>query len=51
MQAKQDVEGAVKLMQEAVRLDDKCDLALETLASLEVQRYIVYKISIKVPFP
>jgi len=39
LQWKQDIEGAVKLIREAVRLDDKCDFAYETLATLEVQRY------------
>eukprot|EP00111_Clytia_hemisphaerica_P011292 TCONS_00033062-protein len=38
LQWKQDTEGAIKLIKEAVRLDDKCDFAFETLATLEVQR-------------
>lgn len=38
LQWKRDIDVASKLIREAIRLDDKCDLAHETLATLEVQR-------------
>ena len=38
LQLKQDFDAACKLIREAVRLDDRCDMAYETLATIEVQR-------------
>jgi len=38
LQWKQDLEGANKLIRKAIELDDKCDFAYETLATLEVQK-------------
>eukprot|EP00794_Sanderia_malayensis_P011323 gene11323-12509_t len=38
LQWKKDIDTANKMIREAIRLDDKCDFAYETLASLEVQR-------------
>jgi len=41
LQTKQDAEGveaAIKQIRKAVDMDDKCDFAFETLATLEVQR-------------
>lgn len=39
LQWRQDVEKAADLVNEALVIDDKCDFAYETLATLEVQRY------------
>ncbi|XP_015765073.1 PREDICTED: mitochondrial import receptor subunit TOM70-like [Acropora digitifera] len=38
LQWRQDVEKAADLVNEALEIDDKCDFAYETLATLEVQR-------------
>ena len=38
LQSRQDVERAVELVNEALVIDEKCDFAYETLATLEVQR-------------
>lgn len=38
LQSRQDVERAVELVNEALEIDEKCDFAYETLATLEVQR-------------
>jgi len=38
LQSSGNVEGAVKLMQEAFSLDEKCEFAYETLGTIEVQR-------------
>lgn len=38
LQWKQDIEAASKLIRKAIELDDKCDFAYETLATLEVQK-------------
>ena len=38
IQSKQDIEAAVTLVNKAIEIDDKCDFAYETLATLEVQR-------------
>jgi len=38
LQSSGNVEGAVKLMQEALSLDEKCEFAYETLGTVEVQR-------------
>lgn len=38
LQSRQDVEKAVELVNEALVIDEKCDFAYETLATLEVQR-------------
>lgn len=38
LQWRQDVEKAADLVNEALVIDDKCDFAYETLATLEVQR-------------
>lgn len=38
LQSRQDVEKAAELVNEALVIDDKCDFAYETLATLEVQR-------------
>ena len=38
LQSKQDVDKAVELVNEALEIDEKCDFAYETLATLEVQR-------------
>ncbi|XP_057302474.1 mitochondrial import receptor subunit TOM70-like [Hydractinia symbiolongicarpus] len=38
LQWKQDIEEATKLIRKAIELDDKCDFAYETLATLEVQK-------------
>lgn len=38
LQWKQDLDGANKLIRKAIELDDKCDFAYETLATLEVQK-------------
>ncbi|PFX33618.1 mitochondrial import receptor subunit TOM70-like [Stylophora pistillata] len=38
LQSRQDVEKAVELVTEALEIDQKCDFAYETLATLEVQR-------------
>lgn len=38
LQSRQDVEKAVELVNEALEIDEKCDFAYETLATLEVQR-------------
>jgi len=43
LQSRQDVEKAVELVNEALVIDEKCDFAYETLATLEVQRYVNYK--------
>lgn len=40
LQWRQDVEKAADLVNEALEIDDKCDFAYETLATLEVQRYV-----------
>lgn len=40
LQWRQDVEKAADLVSEALVIDDKCDFAYETLATLEVQRYV-----------
>uniref|UniRef100_T1IZN4 Mitochondrial import receptor subunit TOM70 n=1 Tax=Strigamia maritima TaxID=126957 RepID=T1IZN4_STRMM len=38
LQWKQDVDGAIDYIIEAIKLDDKCEFAYETLGTLEVQR-------------
>ncbi|XP_044749115.1 mitochondrial import receptor subunit TOM70 [Coccinella septempunctata] len=38
LQWKNDIEGSVKLMREAIELDNKCEFAYETLGTIEVQR-------------
>ncbi|XP_045480161.1 mitochondrial import receptor subunit TOM70 [Harmonia axyridis] len=38
LQWKNDIEGAVKLIREAIELDKKCEFAYETLGTIEVQR-------------
>ena len=38
LQWKQDVDEANKLIRKAIEIDDKCDFAYETLATLEVQK-------------
>ena len=38
LQSRQDVEKAAELVNEALVIDNKCDFAYETLATLEVQR-------------
>ncbi|CAH1796180.1 unnamed protein product, partial [Owenia fusiformis] len=38
LQWKQDIEGAAKLIEQALKVDDKCEFAYETLGTLEVQR-------------
>lgn len=38
LQSRQDVEKAAELVNEALVIDEKCDFAYETLATLEVQR-------------
>lgn len=38
LQWKQDLDEANKLIRKAIELDDKCDFAFETLATLEVQK-------------
>ncbi|KAL9964039.1 hypothetical protein ACROYT_G027613 [Oculina patagonica] len=38
LQSRQDVEKAAELVGEALAIDEKCDFAYETLATLEVQR-------------
>ena len=40
LQWRQDVEKAAELVNEALEIDEKCDFAYETLATLEVQRYV-----------
>ena len=44
LQWKREFEEANKLIRKAIEIDEKCDFAYETLATLEVQRYmkIVY---------
>ena len=37
-QWKRDIEKAMNLLKQAVTLDQKCDFAYETLATLQVQR-------------
>ena len=39
VQSRQDIEAAVELVDRAIEMDDKCDFAYETLATLEVQRW------------
>lgn len=38
LQWKNDVEKALKLIEEAISLDSKCEFAYETLGTIEVQR-------------
>ena len=38
LQWKQDLSEANKLIRKAIELDEKCDFAYETLATLEVQK-------------
>ena len=38
VQWKQDLEKAIELVEQAIEIDDRCDFAYETLATLEVQR-------------
>jgi len=38
LQSSGNIDGAVKLMQEALSLDEKCEFAYETLGTIEVQR-------------
>ncbi|KAK9873063.1 hypothetical protein WA026_020796 [Henosepilachna vigintioctopunctata] len=38
LQWKNDIQGSVKLMREAIDLDKKCEFAYETLGTVEVQR-------------
>merc|ERR1711879_438184 len=38
LQAKGDVSLAVELITQAIRLDEKCEFAYETLGTIEVQR-------------
>lgn len=38
LQWKSDIEAAVNLMKEGIKIDDKCEFAHETLGTLEVQR-------------
>lgn len=39
LQWRNDIAGAVKLMREAIEIDNKCEFAFETLGTIEVQRY------------
>lgn len=38
LQWKQDIEGAAKLINKALEIDDRCEFAYETLGTIEVQR-------------
>lgn len=38
LQSEGNVDLATKLIQEAIRMDDKCEFAYETLGTIEVQR-------------
>lgn len=40
LQWKGDINNAVELMRSAIRIDEKCEFAFETLGTVEVQRYI-----------
>lgn len=40
LQWKGDIEKAVELMRTAIKLDEKCEFAYETLGTVEVQRYV-----------
>ena len=40
VQWKQDLDKAVELVERAIEVDEKCDFAYETLATLEVQRSV-----------
>lgn len=42
LQWKGEIDGAIEMMKEAIEIDDKCEFAYETLATVEVQRYIIY---------
>jgi hypothetical protein len=36
----QNMDKAVDLINEAIKIDDKCSFAYETLGTVEVQRYV-----------
>lgn len=38
LQWKGDIEAALKLLEKAIEVDDKCEFAYETLGTVEVQR-------------
>lgn len=40
LQWKREFDEANRLIRQAIEIDDKCDFAYETLATLEVQRYL-----------
>jgi hypothetical protein len=39
----QNMDKAVDLINEAIKIDDKCSFAYETLGTIEVQRYIIHE--------
>lgn len=41
LQKNTDFDKAVKLINKAIDMDDKCDFAYETLGTIEVQRYVL----------
>lgn len=41
LQWKADIEKSVELMRNAIKLDEKCEFAYETLGTVEVQRYVM----------
>lgn len=41
LQWKGDIENAVQLMRQAIKLDEKCEFAYETLGTVEVQRLVI----------
>ena len=43
LQWKQDIEGAVKLVETALKVDERCGFAYETLGTIEVQRLVLRK--------
>lgn len=42
LQWKGEIDEAIEMMKEAIKIDDKCEFAYETLATVEVQRYTVF---------
>ena len=46
LQWKSDIEGAVELIKKALEIDNKCEFAFETLGTIEVQRYELWRFSI-----
>jgi mitochondrial import receptor subunit TOM70 len=38
LQWKGDINGALKLLEKAIEVDEKCEFAYETLGTVEVQR-------------